>query len=175
MPRRKRTRPSAPQAPSSSRPRLPPAEAAAEHEAPHASRGLELGLMGFSVLIAVVGIALAWKFYVTSPEISESLAERWAGAHRVLSNKYYVDELYNATAIAGTMAGGPEPVELRPPGRRWRRERDRMGHDHRVVALRPGGSPRRRRRGQSSSAGRRRSRATGSGGSRPASFRTMRS
>ncbi len=33
-----------------------PAEAAAEHEAPHASSGLELGLMGFSVLIAVVGI-----------------------------------------------------------------------------------------------------------------------
>jgi NADH-quinone oxidoreductase subunit L len=83
-----------------------PAETPGEHEAPHASRGLELGLMGFSVLIAAVGIALAWKFYVTSPEISESLAERWAGAHRVLSNKYYVDELYNATVIAGTMAGG---------------------------------------------------------------------
>ena len=62
--------------------------------------------MGFSILIAVVGIALAWKVYVTSPEISESLAERWAGAHRVLSNKYYVDELYNTTAIAGTMAAG---------------------------------------------------------------------
>ena len=84
----------------------PPTEAAAEHEAPHASRGLELGLMGFSVLVAVVGIALAWKVYVTSPEISESLAGRFAGAHRVLSNKYYVDELYNATAVAGTMAGG---------------------------------------------------------------------
>ena len=39
--------------------------------------------MGFSVLIAVVGIAFAWKFYVTNPEISERLAERWAGAHRV--------------------------------------------------------------------------------------------
>jgi NADH-quinone oxidoreductase subunit L len=84
----------------------PPAEAGGEHEAPDASQGLELGLMGFSVLIAVVGIALAWKFYVTNPEISERLAGRWAGAHRVLSNKYYVDELYNGTVIAGTMAGG---------------------------------------------------------------------
>jgi NADH-quinone oxidoreductase subunit L len=87
-------------------PAVVPAEAAAEHEAPHASRGLELGLMGFSVLIAVIGIALAWKLYVTSPEVSETLAERWAGAHRVLSNKYYVDELYNTTVVAGTMAGG---------------------------------------------------------------------
>jgi NADH-quinone oxidoreductase subunit L len=70
------------------------------------SRGEELGLMVFSVLIAVAGITLAQKFYVTSPEISEQMAERFAGAHRVLSNKYYVDELYNATVVGGTFAGG---------------------------------------------------------------------
>jgi len=38
------------------------------------------------------------------PEISEQLAERWAGAHRLLLNKYYVDELYNATIISSTFA-----------------------------------------------------------------------
>ena len=70
------------------------------------SRGVELGLMGFSVLIAAIGIFTAQKFYVTSPEISDQLAERWAGAHRVLSHKYYVDELYGATAIDGTFAAG---------------------------------------------------------------------
>src|SRR6185295_16067126 len=66
------------------------------------SRGLELGLMGFSVLIAAIGIGLAWKFYVTSPEISSQMAERFAGAHRLLSHKYYVDELYDATVIGAT-------------------------------------------------------------------------
>jgi NADH-quinone oxidoreductase subunit L len=78
--------------------------AAAGHEAEtqHASAAVELGLMGFSVLIAAIGIGLAWKFYVISPEISEQLAERLAGAHRLLSNKYYVDELYNATVIKAT-------------------------------------------------------------------------
>ena len=70
----------------------------------HASAALELGLMGFSVLIAVVGIGLAWKFYIASPEISERLAAQFAGAHRLLSNKYYVDELYGTTFIAGTWA-----------------------------------------------------------------------
>ncbi|MGB7217671.1 MAG: NADH-quinone oxidoreductase subunit L [Vicinamibacterales bacterium] len=79
-------------------------EAAAEAEESHAS--LELGLMGFSVLIAAIGILLARKFYVTSPEISDQMARRFAGGHRVLSNKYYVDEVYNATVISGTMAGG---------------------------------------------------------------------
>jgi NADH-quinone oxidoreductase subunit L len=70
------------------------------------SRTGEIGLMGFSVLIAVAGILTARKFYVTSPEISVNLAERFSGPHRVLSNKYYVDEVYDATAISGTKAAG---------------------------------------------------------------------
>jgi NADH-quinone oxidoreductase subunit L len=62
--------------------------------------------MLLSFLVAAAGILLAYKFYVISPEISEQLAERWTGAHRLLLNKYYVDELYNGTVVAGTMAGG---------------------------------------------------------------------
>jgi NADH-quinone oxidoreductase subunit L len=81
-------------------------EAAAEPEEPHVSANVERGLMAFSVLVALLGIWLAWKFYVTSPEISEELAERWAGAHRVLSNKYYVDELYDTTVVSGTFNAG---------------------------------------------------------------------
>jgi len=54
----------------------------------------------------VVGILLARKFYVTNPDISERLARRWAVAHRTLLNKYYVDELYDATVVSGTMGGG---------------------------------------------------------------------
>jgi NADH-quinone oxidoreductase subunit L len=82
------------------------ADQTGEEKEPEASRLEELGLMGFSVVIAVGGILLARKFYQTSPEISERLAEQYAGAHRTLSNKYYVDELYNGTVIAGTMASG---------------------------------------------------------------------
>ena len=81
------------------------AEAEAEDEL-HASAGIELGLMGFSLLIAVAGIWLAWKFYVVRPDISENLARQWGGAHRTLTNKYYVDELYDATVISGMMGGG---------------------------------------------------------------------
>jgi NADH-quinone oxidoreductase subunit L len=86
--------------------RTPQAEIRTGEAEPHASRGVELGLMAFSLLVGIVGIAVAYKFYVTSPEISDQLAERFAGAHRTLSNKYYVDELYDATVISGTMASG---------------------------------------------------------------------
>jgi NADH-quinone oxidoreductase subunit L len=37
------------------------------------------------------------------PETSQQLAERWSGAHSLLSNKYYVDELYDASFVRGTM------------------------------------------------------------------------
>ena len=60
--------------------------------------------MAFSVLVGVIGIALAYKFYVTSPEISERLAAEWPTAHRTLLNKYYVDEMYDATIVSGTFA-----------------------------------------------------------------------
>jgi NADH-quinone oxidoreductase subunit L len=84
--------------------RLQPDEA--EQGESHVSVNVERGLMVFSLAIAIVGILLARKFYVTSPEISERLAVQLAGPHRVLSNKYYVDELYDATVISGTFAAG---------------------------------------------------------------------
>ncbi|MBP1633865.1 MAG: proton-translocating NADH-quinone oxidoreductase, chain [Acidobacteria bacterium] len=73
--------------------------------AAHLSRAAELGLMALSVVIGLVGILFAWRVYVRRPEISARLAERFAGPHRVLTNKYYVDELYGATVIRGTMRG----------------------------------------------------------------------
>ncbi|HJN42689.1 MAG: NADH-quinone oxidoreductase subunit L [Acidobacteria bacterium] len=75
----------------------------AEQAVAHLSHAAELGLMALSVLIAVGGIALAYHLYVRRPERSAELATNWAGAHRVLTNKYYVDELYDATAVKGVM------------------------------------------------------------------------
>jgi NADH-quinone oxidoreductase subunit L len=75
------------------------------HEAPsHVSAAGEVGLMALSVLIGVFGILVALRFYVQRPQIAEHLASRWKGPHRILTNKYYVDELYGATVIRGTLA-----------------------------------------------------------------------
>ncbi len=77
---------------------------AAKPEAAEMSQAGEVGLMGLSLLIGILGLAVAWRFYVRKPEIAATLKARFAGAHRVLTNKYYVDELYDATVIRGTMA-----------------------------------------------------------------------
>ena len=71
----------------------------------HLSRAAEIGLMIFSVMVAALGIWLAHRFYVEHPDIPKRLAERWSGAYRTLLNKYYVDELYDATVISGTLSG----------------------------------------------------------------------
>ena len=81
-----------------------PASSPAEGEAAGISIAGERVLMALSVLIGVLGIAVAWRFYVRKPEIAVMLKARLAGPHRVLTNKYYVDELYDATVIQGTMA-----------------------------------------------------------------------
>ncbi len=79
---------------------------AAEHaeEPHHISHAVELALMGFSVLVAIGGILLARRNYEQQPAIADRWATSYAGPHRVLTNKYYVDEFYGATFVAGTMS-----------------------------------------------------------------------
>ena len=68
--------------------------------------GVELSLMAGSVALAVGGILLARHFYLNHPEIPEGLARSFAGAHRVLLNKYYVDEFYGSVFVRGAALGG---------------------------------------------------------------------
>jgi NADH-quinone oxidoreductase subunit L len=68
--------------------------------AAHHAAGLEIGLMALSVVIAILGLFLAWAFYERRPEVPARLADRARGAYRLLLNKYYVDELYGKIVLA---------------------------------------------------------------------------
>jgi NADH-quinone oxidoreductase subunit L len=74
--------------------------------APVPGHGVELGLMGLSVLLAAAGIAVAWRFYRGAFEIPNRLAASFPGAYRILLNKYWVDELYGAVFVRGLALGG---------------------------------------------------------------------
>jgi NADH-quinone oxidoreductase subunit L len=69
-------------------------------------QGMEWALMAASVAIAFAGIGMAWSFYKAHPEIPERLAGSMAGVHRLLLNKYYVDELYGKLFVRGLALGG---------------------------------------------------------------------
>ena len=79
--------------------RKPRAKPAAEPRGePHASRGVELGLMGFSVLIARRRHPARAEVLRHEPGDFRAAWPSGSPARTaLLSNKYYVDELYNAT------------------------------------------------------------------------------
>ena len=78
--------------------------AAAEGE--HAA--LELTLMGVSLTIALAGIAFAWFVWIRRRRVADNMAREFPGLHRLLLNKYYVDELYDATVVQPIKAASTE-------------------------------------------------------------------
>jgi NADH-quinone oxidoreductase subunit L len=63
------------------------------------SAALELVMMVASVVIALIGIGIAYLFYVKNPALPKTLAEKWKGLYKLVYNKYYVDELYEILFI----------------------------------------------------------------------------
>lgn len=68
-------------------------------EAAHMALGTEIGLMALSSTLVIIGIAVAAWVYLRRPEIAEKTAQKFAGPYKVLANKYYVDEAYNALFV----------------------------------------------------------------------------
>ena len=60
---------------------------------------LELLLMLISTGVATSGIYLGWFFYVKRPELPGQVAARFASLHRLLFEKYYVDEVYQTLFV----------------------------------------------------------------------------
>jgi NADH-quinone oxidoreductase subunit L len=77
----------------------------AVHEGAH-SASTEWTLMLLSIAVAVAGILVAKYFYVTRPEIPESIASAVPGLYRTLSNKWYLDEIYDFVFVNGLCKGG---------------------------------------------------------------------
>jgi NADH-quinone oxidoreductase subunit L len=81
-------------------PSRPPAEdhAAASHDDPKKTQ-IELTLMGVSTVLAFLGIGLAAFFFLLRPTAADAAATSLAPVYRLLLNKYYVDEIYDAAIV----------------------------------------------------------------------------
>ncbi|MFI5228981.1 MAG: NADH-quinone oxidoreductase subunit L [Gemmatimonadales bacterium] len=73
--------------------------------APETSAGLEYGLVGLAVVIAVGGIAVAWARLDPARLVPKREAPPETGFEKVLVEKYYVDEIYDA-AVVKPLVGG---------------------------------------------------------------------
>jgi NADH-quinone oxidoreductase subunit L len=54
-------------------------------------------------VMMVLGFAVAWLFYIKSPDLPRKLAERHDALYQFLLNKWYFDELYDAIFVKPSM------------------------------------------------------------------------
>ncbi len=70
-------------------------------EAAHVAEGHhDETLVYISVAAGLFGIALAYFMYVVSPAFSDAMANAFRPIHTLLTNKYYLDEAYDATIVS---------------------------------------------------------------------------
>jgi NADH-quinone oxidoreductase subunit L len=79
---------------------LEPMFPAAEHE--------DFTLMAISVAAGLAGITLAYVMYVLRPGLADSIAAAFGGLYKLVYNKYFVDEVYDAAVVRPTVTGSRE-------------------------------------------------------------------
>jgi len=76
-----------------------PGKAGASGAGEAGGEGLELSLMVVSSIVAIAGIGLAMFIWLKRRELAEKAAGAFPGLYRLLLNKYYVDEVYDALIV----------------------------------------------------------------------------
>ncbi|MCE5252813.1 MAG: NADH-quinone oxidoreductase subunit L [Actinomycetia bacterium] len=71
----------------------------------HTLTAVDYVLMVVSVIVAALGIVLAWFMYVRRTDLPALLGHRLRPAYKVVYNKFYVDEFYAATVVRLTVDG----------------------------------------------------------------------
>jgi len=77
-------------------------------EGEHAALALEWILMAASVAAAGVGFLIAYYCYVVQPGLADRIAASAGGVYRMLTAKYYVDEIYEAILVMPAVATARE-------------------------------------------------------------------
>jgi NADH-quinone oxidoreductase subunit L len=90
-----------------------------EEREPGEHASTEWALMGVSSLLAFAGIGLATFLWLKNKQIPARLAAQYPGVHRLLLNKYYVDEFYDAAIV--------QPIKVVSQQGLWR------GFDVRII------------------------------------------
>ncbi len=79
---------------------LAPVTESVHHDVSH---GTERRLALLATGIVLLGLGLAWWLYVSRPELPARIRERLGGLHRLVGNKYYVDEAIDAAIVRPTV------------------------------------------------------------------------
>jgi len=64
------------------------------------------GLTAMPFWLALAGLGLAWFIYTRKPQIADQMQERFSGLHKLLMNKYGIDDFNDRVFARGTVAIG---------------------------------------------------------------------
>jgi len=78
---------------------IPVAAAAAAARVVHYSEGVEAGIAAVSVAVALIGFYIAFSTYYRKSDRAERVSAQFKGLYTALSNKWYVDEIYDALFV----------------------------------------------------------------------------
>ncbi|WP_421858995.1 NADH-quinone oxidoreductase subunit L [Oceanicaulis sp.] len=76
------------------------------HDGEHVGHHPPTWVLFAPVTVTLLGFALAWYYYMANPELPRRIAEKSGPLHRFLLNKWYVDEIYDATFVRATRGLG---------------------------------------------------------------------
>jgi NADH-quinone oxidoreductase subunit L len=76
-----------------------PARPAGEEGGASPAMDLVHALTGPPVIVGLIGILIAWWFYIRRPDLPKKLAQSMYGLYTLVLHKYYVDELYAAVIV----------------------------------------------------------------------------
>ncbi|HXX53602.1 MAG TPA: NADH-quinone oxidoreductase subunit L [Thermodesulfovibrionales bacterium] len=69
----------------------------------HGTHSEEWLVMAISIIAGLSGIGLAAFVYLREENLAERITQKFSGIHKVLWNKYYVDELYDLIVVRPTI------------------------------------------------------------------------
>jgi NADH-quinone oxidoreductase subunit L len=69
------------------------------HKEVHHAMSFEIFMMLFSMGVAALGIFTAYKCYIKKPELPDRVVAKYPTLYEYIYNKYFVDELYDATVV----------------------------------------------------------------------------
>jgi NADH-quinone oxidoreductase subunit L len=72
---------------------------------PAAETPEEFSLVAISVAAGAIGIFLAYVMYIARPALADSVSSSLGGLYRLVYNKYFVDEIYDATVVKPIVNG----------------------------------------------------------------------
>ena len=78
----------------------------------HDDSATELKLMALSSGVAIAGILIAMYFWLRNRPAADAMSRRLHGVYTLLLNKYYVDEIYDASIV--------QPIKLLSTGGLWK-------------------------------------------------------